>query len=578
VVSVSTADTQATFAATLVDEWVRAGVRHAVVCPGSRSTPLAVALAARDEIALHVRLDERGACFFAIGLAMQCGVPTVVCTTSGTAAAELHAGVVEASHARIALIVCTADRPARLHHVGAPQTIEQGKLFGSAVRSVVEPGPVRAEDQAWWRSLAARAFGDAVGAAGPVHLNLAFEEPLLGRPGELPAGRADGGPWHAVSRAARGEPDVGAHAWGRRGLILAGSGAPPAELTLAAADHLGWPVLADPRSGIRVEHPAVVASADALLRDAELRATLAPEVILLLGQTWASRVVAEFVESVGRADGEVIAVGADLYDPARVVHAFHRADGARFVDALLGVPADREPAWRSRWERAEAAAQGAITTALSNDPLSAGGRLTEPALARHLFGVLDHRTTLFAAASMPMRDLEWFGAPRPDPPRVLANRGANGIDGVTSTALGVAADGGGPVVGLLGDLAFLHDTAALATFVGEVAGSCTLVVPDNRGGGIFSFLPQASGLDIERFERLFGTEPAVSVAAVARGFGLPVAEVSSVEELDEALGRFVGRAGCSVIRVEVPSRAENRDLHDRIHASVSEAVRKTNPR
>ena len=576
--SVPTGDTQATFAATLVDEWIRAGVTQAVVCPGSRSTPLVVALAEREEIALHVRLDERGACFYAVGLALATRTPTVVCTTSGTAAAELHPGVVEASHARVPLIVCTADRPQRLHHVGAPQTIEQTNLFGTAVRWSFEPGLAREPDRNWWRTLGARAAAEAIAGAGPIHINLAFDEPLLGTALPLPPGRADGTPWHVVVSRASVEPPVGTaggERWRRPGMIVAGGGAPPPELTLAVADNLGWPVLADPRSGIRVAHPAVVAAADAILRDPEVRNALAPETILLLGQPWASRVLAEFVESAGRAGAEIVAVGGSLSDPARVVHEFHRVDGSLFLGELASVRVSAAPGWRSGWERVEVAAQGAIDKALDNDPLSAGGRTTEPGTARHLFGALDATTTLFVSSSMPVRDLEWYGGPRANPPRVLSNRGANGIDGVTSTALGVASGQDTPVVAVLGDLAFLHDASALASVGDDTGGSCTLVVLDNGGGGIFSFLPQAGILESERFERVFGTQPQVSVSEVARGFGLPVADVSTLAALDEALGRFAGRQQRCVIRVELPSRTDNVALHERIHAAVIDATRAT---
>ncbi len=564
--SVPIGDVQATFAATLVDEWVAAGLRHAVLCPGSRSTPLALALAERWEVNLHVRLDERGACFFAIGLGVATGLPAVVCTTSGTAAAELHAGVVEASHARVPLIVCTADRPPRLHHVGAPQTIEQVGLYGSAPRRSFDPGVPRDADRGWWRRLAAGSFRAAVEGAGPVHLNLAFEEPLVGSAGALPP--------PAPRPAATGSRPVPAPAegdwWRRRGLILAGAGAPAA--TLGLAERLGWPVLADPISGLRLRQRAVVGAADAVLRDPAARAALAAEVVLVVGRPWASRVVAEFVESSGRAGAEVVAVGEVLDDPARVVGRFHRADPGAFFDRLDPAWSGRDDRWRDRWERAEALAQRAIDATLVADPLASGGRATEPGVARHLFGTLERPSVLFVSSSMPVRDLEWFGAPRPDPPRVLANRGANGIDGVTSSALGVAAGQDAPVVCLLGDLAFLHDASALAG-LGERRGSCTLVVLDNGGGGIFSFLPQADALAPARFEQVFGTAPSVSVPAVGRGFSLPVAEVATLGELDTALGRFVGVEPCALVRVAVPDRVQNRALHDRLHVAVAGALR-----
>lgn len=568
--SVSSDEVQASFAATLVDEWVAAGVTHAVLCPGSRSTPLALALAERDEVALHVRLDERGACFFALGIARASGMPAVVCTTSGTAAAELAPGVAEASHDRVPLIVCTADRPPRLHHVGAPQTIEQAHLFAPFVRRAFDPGVATAGDRGWWRSLGAAVVAEAFEGTGPVHLNLAFEEPLVGEPGQLPPRTAQPVPARRLRLA--GAADVAGEWWARPGVILAGAGAPGAEVVCRLADRLGWPVLADPRSGARVEHPSVVAAADAILRSAEVRAALAPETVLVFGRPWASRVVAEFVEATGRHGGTVVAVGETLEDPGRVVQALHRVDPASFANALAETVGPAPGSFRQRWERAEAAAQGAIDKTLESDALSAGGRATEPGVARHLLAALDPASLLFVSSSMPVRDLEWFGAQRPQPPRVLANRGVSGIDGVLSSALGAASAGRGDVVALVGDLAFLHDASALAELSRRPVGSCTFVVLDNRGGGIFSFLPQARAIPPDRFELLFGTAPQVSVAAVGSGFGLPVEQVATLGELDRALGRFVGREHRALVVVEVPEREQNRLLHDRLHAAVAEAV------
>ncbi|HXW38935.1 MAG TPA: 2-succinyl-5-enolpyruvyl-6-hydroxy-3-cyclohexene-1-carboxylic-acid synthase, partial [Acidimicrobiales bacterium] len=480
-------------------------------------------------------------------------------------------GVVEASHAGVPLVVCTADRPPRLHHVGAPQTIEQTGLYRTAVRWSFDPGPIRDADRSWWRSLGARSVAEAVAGAGPVHLNLAFDEPLHGVAGPLPDGTIEGAAvraGEAVAVAGVVEPEP----WSRPGLIVAGGGAPDPDMVLALADHLGWPLLADPRSRARVEHPSVVAAADAILRDAAAREVLRPETVLLVGQPWTSRVLAEFIQTLGRSGTHVVASGARVADPGRVVGETHPSASGLVRSLLALAPSGRDDSWRGRWERVEAAAQGAIDKAIDNDPLAQGGRATEPSVARHLYGALDASTALFASSSMPVRELEWFAAPRSNPPRVLANRGANGIDGITSTALGVAAGARRPVVALLGDLAFLHDVSALVSLRGEGRGSCTLVVLDNEGGGIFNFLPQADSVGPDRFERLFGTPPAVSVSEVGRGFGLPVAEASTLPELDEGLAGFVGAPGCALIRVAVPSREANRALHERVHAAVAEAV------
>jgi len=301
---------QATFCATLVDEWVAGGITDAVVCPGSRSTPLALALARR--LRVHVRLDERSAAFFALGLAKATGRPTVLCTTSGTAAAELHPAVVEAHQARIPLIVCTADRPPELHHVGAPQTIDQIGLFTTSTRWAVAPGvPVEGQELSW-RPLAARAVAEARDGAlgpGPVHLNLAFREPLVGDPGPLPERPA------ATLVTAAPAPFVLHTPLQGKGLLIAGTGAArqPAALQ-RLADTLGWPLLADPPSGAR--HEGAIAAADAIVRtDPPL-----PECVVLLGTPWLSKALAAYVAAAAEQGARIIAVDpwSQWADPAHV--------------------------------------------------------------------------------------------------------------------------------------------------------------------------------------------------------------------------------------------------------------------
>lgn len=571
----SVGEVQATFAATLVDEWVRSGLTDAVVCPGSRSTPLALALSARDDLRCHVRLDERGAGFFALGLALATGRPALVLTTSGTAAVELHPAVVEAHHARVGVIACTADRPPALHHVGAPQTIDQTGLFGTAVRWSCEPGVPTAEAAGTWRSLAAMAWAEAAhgpDGPGPVHLNLAFCEPLVGEAGPLPEGRPGGAPHYGPSPRRPVADAAGVLRWaGRRGVVVAGAGCGPPGALLSVAERLGWPVLADPRSGCRVAHPCVVGAADSLARLPGLRRALRPEVVLLLGAPWASRALALLVAEASAAGAAVVAVDPwwRWIDPDRVVTEIHRAHPEDWLAAAASaLPAEVAGGqWLGSWQDAERSAQGAVDEVLAGE-----GRLTEPALARLLLGSLPPGALVVAASSMPVRDLEWFAPPLEAPPRVLSNRGANGIDGVGATAQGVAAAGLGPAVGLLGDLAFLHDVSSLVRPAGPPpATSCTLVVVDNGGGGVFSFLPQATAVDAARFEQLFGTPQAPDVAAVARGFGLEVADVGTAGELAAALAEGVGRHPLAVVRARVPGRAANAALHERLWAAVGAA-------
>ena len=550
---------QATFTATLVDEWARIGVTDAVICPGSRSTPLALALAGR--LRVHVKLDERSAAFYALGLAMATGRPTVICVTSGTAAAELHAAVVEAHHARIPLIVCTADRPPELHHVGAPQTIEQVGLFAGAVRWAHTPGVPTDGQQATWRPLAVQAYVESLRGArgpGPVHLNLEFREPLTGAAGDLPE---RSGPRTFVD-------DRQAVSWSSeplrgRGIVVVGGQTPvPPDPTrvLGLAERLGWPVMADPRSRSRTV--GTIAAADSIVRTHRPL----PECVVVLGAPWLSRALGEYISEAAEAGARVVVVDpwGQWADPHRVATEFHFSQVDAWLSAAFEQASPCDPEWLGSWRLWEERAQIAIAGVLGTD-------LSEPQLAR----VVHHHAaesgaTLVVAASMPIRDLEWYADTEITPPRVLANRGANGIDGVVSTALGVAAAGPGPgdrTIALLGDLAFLHDVSGLVN-VPDLP--CTFVVVDNGGGGIFSFLPQAGSLEAATFERLFGTPPTSDLGAVARGFGIPVLDVSSLSELRAALSSPASQPQLSpaVVRVRVPGRAENVALHDEINEAV----------
>jgi 2-succinyl-5-enolpyruvyl-6-hydroxy-3-cyclohexene-1-carboxylate synthase len=583
----------ASFSATLVDEWVRAGLTDAVIAPGSRSTPLAVALARESRIALHVRLDERSAAFFALGIGLATGRPAILLTTSGTAAVEVHAAVAEAHLSRVPMVVCTADRPPELHHVGAPQTLEQAGLFAGSLRWAVDTG-VPEDSARWsWRSLASRLVAEATAGPmgpGPVHANLAFREPLLQLPGELPPGRRNGRPWHRAE-AVRKVPEPGSLEAllgllrpPDRGLIIAGAGAGRPEAVRRLASALGWPVLADPRSGARIPgEPGAptISAADSLLRVPGFADTHLPEVVLRLGEPWASKVLGGWLASCSAAGAVQVLVDPNWAwrDPGRDADIVMSAAPDHVMEALLlrvpagdggGRSAWAAPSeWSASWAQAELSAQRAITRVLSEHR-----EATEPGVARSLYAWSPPGSTVVASSSMPVRDLEWFAAPRSDPPRVLANRGANGIDGVASTTLGVAAAAagtGGPVVGLLGDLAFLHDSTALVRGRREPALAAVLVVVDNGGGGIFSFLPPASELDEALFERVFSTPQRIDVAELARAAGCDTIEVSGSSELpaqlDSALAH-AGRRGPAVVVVRTERKA-NVALHGELEAEVA---------
>jgi 2-succinyl-5-enolpyruvyl-6-hydroxy-3-cyclohexene-1-carboxylate synthase len=428
--------------------------------------------------------------------------------------------------------------------VGAAQTVDQAGMYGAAVRLAVEPGVPRADAAHSWRSVAARAVLATSGSApGPVHLNLAFAEPLLGEVGPLPEGRGDGRPWHeGVTGTVEGAriTELG----GRRGVVVAGRGPVDPGTVHDLADVLGWPVLADPLSGARTDRPATIAGFDLLGRCEAWAADHLPEAVVRVGAPPASKVLANWLEPVPVQ--VVVDPTAAFADPQRV--ATHLLAGVPDVTGLAAAP----PEWRAAWREAD----DAVQAVLDSWPV-----LSEPTVART---VLEEASTLVVGSSMPVRDLEWFGATTAG--RVVANRGANGIDGVVSTAVGVAL-AGGPTVGLLGDLSFLHDSNGLLG-AADRGLSLTLVVVDNDGGGIFSFLPQATELGPDEFEQLFGTPHRLDLVAVARALGAEAAEVATLDELRKAL---VPAPGVHVVVVPMDRQA-NVTAHEEIYARVAEVV------
>jgi 2-succinyl-5-enolpyruvyl-6-hydroxy-3-cyclohexene-1-carboxylate synthase len=568
---------QDTFAATLVDEWARSGLTDAVVAPGSRSTPLVAALAADGRLRLHVVLDERSAGFVALGIGLSTGRAAPVVVTSGTAAVELHPAVVEADQAGVPLLAVTADRPPELQRVGAPQTVVQTGLYGSSVRFSADPGVPDGSASGWWRSLAARLVAETVRhpcGPGPVHLNVGFRDPLLGDPGRLPPGRDGGSPWHESNRRRSESPSAElvselAGAAGSEGLVVAGGGAGEAALRLA--ETLGWPLLADPRSGARVDHPLVVAAADALLRVPEV-AGWRPHHVLRLGRPWASKVLGLWLAGLPITTRQlVVDASAAWSDPERASSVVSGADPSLLADAVVAVLARRGGPvggvtdWACRWQLAESAAQAAIDGHLAGETA-----ITEAGVARTVTEAVPDGSWLLASSSMPVRDVEWYGKPR-EGLTVVANRGANGIDGVVATAIGVSVGAAVATTALVGDLAFLYDAGALLGAPDRPA-NLSLVVVDNNGGGIFSFLAQATEIPAERFERLWGTPHGLDLTAVAASYGVPARRVADLAELRSIVSE--PPAGVSVAVVSTDRRA-NVVAHDRLNAAIAGAVRAT---
>jgi len=557
------------FGTTFADELIRCGLREAVLAPGSRSTPLAMAFfeaERQDRVRLHVRIDERSASFTALGLAKASRRPVAVLCTSGTAAANFHPAVIEADESGVPLLVLTADRPPELRGVGANQAVDQIKLYGDAVRWFCEAGvPERRPGVVhYWRSLACQAWANAAGSAGglggPVHLNLAFREPLTpdlpgdaaepGWPDSLD-GRPEGQPWTRFADPVR--EDAVELAWTERGMVVCGDGDYDAVALVDLAEQAGWPVLAEPSSGAR-RGPNALTAYQYLLGTAEFTASFRPDVIVSAGRPGLSR---PQMTVLGRPVTRhvVIEQGAGRWaDPQRAA-----TDVAPAIRLTGPHPRSGPSAWLDGWRRADQAARQAVDAVLDGDDA-----LTEPRLARDLVAGLPQGALLWTGSSLPIRDVDMFGVPRCDI-RVLASRGASGIDGTVSAAIGAALAHGGPAFALIGDLAFLHDAPGLALGPAEPRPDLCLIVANNDGGGIFSTLEQAAFPGM--FERLFGTPHGAGLDHLAAAFGLPYERLDQPADLD----KVVAGSGLRVVEVQT-DRAAGAELRARLRAAASRAV------
>jgi len=563
-----------------VDELVRCGVAGACTSPGSRSTPIVLSLVRDGRLACWSHIDERVSGFFGLGLAKATGRPAVLACTSGTAAAHYAPAVIEAHEARVPLIVLTADRPPELREIGAGQTIDQLKLYGDAVKWFFDVGlhEASAERMRWIRTLACRAVWTATqGRPGPVHLNIALREPLV-LPEPLPAeepgggGRPAGRPW--VSRApAVPNPGAEGAALERvvegvgRGVVVAGRderGRSGATAAAAFAERAGFPLLADPLSGAR-RGGAAIAHYDALLRDAAFAAECAPDLVIRIGDLPTSKPMRQWLARLDGARQIALDPEGAWQDPASVVGESDAIDPATALASVLPDEPLAEPGWLERWRAADAAAAGAITATIPEDELS------EPAVAA-LLADLPPAATVFTASSMPVRDVETFWPVRDEPPRVLAHRGANGIDGTVAAAFGAAGAGDGPVVLHIGDVALTHDLGALLC-APRLGLGITIVLVDNGGGGIFDFLPVATQADA--YEEHVATPTGLDFARVAAVFGLEYAAPATIPELRDALEQAVGGAPApmtTLLHVRT-DRTENVALHRHVWDAVAAAVR-----
>ncbi|MFZ0492437.1 MAG: 2-succinyl-5-enolpyruvyl-6-hydroxy-3-cyclohexene-1-carboxylic-acid synthase [Acidimicrobiia bacterium] len=500
-------------AALFVDALVRLGLRHACVTPGSRSTPLALAFAEHPDVTDWVHHDERSSAFFALGIAKVTRTPAAIITTSGTATAELLPAAVEARYAAVPLLLLTADRPPELRGIGAPQTIDQVNLFVNAARMSVDVVPAdmpTGEIEA----LAVTAWNEAVRRPRrPVHINMGFREPFV--PATLDRPTASVTPTRGADPVIDEDELRGMQLLlgGKRVLIVAGPIDEPGfpDHVLELAKTAGWPIVADPLSQLRSRASDLVLGAgDALFAAGRLPAM--PEAIVRLGATVTSKAITTWLAD--HQNIPQIVVDEDGRDASRSAAKVLLADPIAFVRSLHVEPAP--DGWTDLWTDADRRARAALLGA----PFP-----SEPAVVEILAEHLLAESVLYVASSMPIRNVDRYLS-RVDA-RVLSNRGANGIDGLISSALGVAATGR-RTFALAGDLSSLHDVGSLAT-AGRLDLPITIIVVNNDGGGIFSFLPQ-SALP-RHFERVFGTPHGLSFVPIADAFGLRAVHADTADRL-----------------------------------------------
>ncbi len=580
-VAVDPTNRNTALASAMVEELARCGVRRAVVAPGSRSTPLALALWRQPAIEVSVVVDERCAGFLALGAAQASEIPVAVLCTSGSAAANLHPAVVEADESAVPLIVLTADRPPELRGIGAGQTIDQIKLYGSAVRWFCEVGTHDADDEGLLhhRSVACRAYATARGEPrpGPVHLNVAWRDPLapVDVDGDVKAeaslaleGRGDR-PLTAVAGAvAQPEPallDELAErlAGSERGLILAGRQADPAlaPALVALAEAAGYPILAEPTSQVRCgphDREMVVWAYDAIAQLAPER--LAPELVVRFGEMPTSKALRRWIAAIEGLRQVVVDPAAGWNEPSRRAETIVRASPGAVATGLAQRLGSRRGDWSGAWLAASAAAADSIRSRLAEI-----GELTEPGLHHALAGAYADGDLAYTASSMPIRDQEAFLPAVATDVRFLCNRGANGIDGLVSSAVGAAVASGRPTTLVLGDLALHHDMNGLAG-LREAAAPVRILVLDNGGGGIFDFLPQAEAMAADEYEALMKTPVKLDLAGVASLFGIEHRRIASPDELGEALDPGTGL-------IEAPvDRARNVRLHRELAEAAAAAA------
>ena len=558
----------------LMDTLRSGGMRFAVASPGSRNTPLVLAAREHEAIELQMVLDERAAGFFALGLARATQSPVGLICTSGSALTHYLPAIVEASLTRTPLLVLSADRPAHLQHSGAPQTIEQEGIFGDFVRWSAEgEAPEKKEAIRRWRSLALQALSHSLGGEpGPVHLNLAFDEPMW-TPSvaqqEVPSGK-----WIAPHYllSGLGAQELGQDIAGiKRGLIVCGpqTSNPREERNgrLARAvnrlsDLLGWPVLGEPGSGLLYgphDKRSIVSTADTLLRSESFQAAALPDFVLRLGKLPTSKRLHQWLGSCARDKMAIVDGHGDWSDPSHGGHQLISAPITPFVEELAGCLGRITPdtSWQQLWHEAEQRVRIGLQATAEGDPIWEGN------LARIIVTTQPKSANLMLGNSMPIRGVEMFGGLLEEPLNVYTSRGANGIDGNISTAMGIAVGSGQHTTLYCGDLTFLHDVGGLTSLKSQ-KGSLRVIVANNNGGGIFHHLPISAHK--EAFEDCFATpQHSTELTQICSGLGIPVRVATTTGELNDALTRPAETLEIVLANFD---RYENKQTFDKAIAGV----------
>ncbi len=571
---------------TIVDELASGGLDAVCIAPGSRSTPLTVAFAAHPDVTVHSHLDERSAAFFALGRARRTGEPTALVCTSGTAAANFHPAIIEANRSRVPLLVLTADRPAELHDSGANQTVDQTKLYGDAVRwyrTLPEPAPEERRLRSL-RTTVCRALATTNGTPpGPVHLNVPVAKPLepTPEPGDVPAEFVDDGGLGVTGRdgpfvaTRQGRPmlsdaDLESVAAAvddaERGLIVAGPAnepTPARDALAALADATNFPVLADPLSGVRfgdhVADATVCGGYDSYVDVA--REWPDPDLVVRFGASPTSKSLRKYLADAdarqfvvdpagGWREAEFTATDLLVADPTTLAE--------RVADRVSSASDD---GWNERFASAERAYWNLVGPELATT-------LFEGSVAGSVVGSLPDPATLYVSNSMAVRDVDRFARPTDADLTLLGNRGASGIDGVTSSALGAASATDDPLVLLIGDLAYYHDTNGLLA-VTRCAVDATVVLVNNDGGGIFHKLP------IESFDPpftdQFRTPHGLDFEPTGDLYDVAFDRVPDLDSLADAVTESVGSPGTQVLEVSVDAEESHRRreaLHERVVAEL----------